>query len=94
MCDANRVQIYNLGHILMYFKAISDLKINLRKSQLITMGEVPHHEEMANILSYSIFSLPSKYLGLPLGSFKSKAILDGVIEKMKRNRFTCLRVVS
>jgi len=78
----------------MYFKAISDLKINLQKSQLIAMGEVPHQEESANILSCSISSLHLKYLGLPLGSSKSKAILDGVIEKMERNRFTCLRVVS
>jgi hypothetical protein len=87
MCDANRVQIYNMGHIFMYLKAISDLKINLQKSQLIAMGEVPHPEELANILSCSISSLPLKYLSLslPLGaSFKSKVIWDRVAEKMER----------
>jgi hypothetical protein len=57
MCDADCVQICNLGHILMCFKAISGLKVNLQKSRLV-VGEVPHQEELADILSYSISSLP------------------------------------
>jgi hypothetical protein len=44
-----------------------------------------HWEELADILNCIIFSLPLKYLGLPLGaSFKSKAIWKGVAEKMER----------
>lgn len=40
---------------------------------------------MADILKCSISSLPLKYLGLPLcASFKSKAIWDGVVERMER----------
>jgi hypothetical protein len=49
------------------------------------VGQVPNQEELANILDYSISSPLLKYLGLPLGaSFKSKAIWDGVVEKMKK----------
>jgi hypothetical protein len=36
-------------------------------------------------MNCSISSLPLKYMGLPLGaSFNSKAIWDGVVEKMER----------
>jgi hypothetical protein len=42
MCDADRDQICNLGHILLCFKAISGLKVNLRKSELVTVGQVSH----------------------------------------------------
>lgn len=41
MCDADRDQIYNLGHILLCLEAISGLKINLWKSELVAVGEVP-----------------------------------------------------
>jgi hypothetical protein len=78
MCDVDQDQILNLDHILLCFEAISGLKINLRKSKLVTVGHEPNQEELADILSCSISSLPLKYLGLPLGApFKSKAIWDG-----------------
>lgn len=49
------------------------------------MEEVPHQEELIDILSCSISSLPLKHLGvLPSASFKTKAIWDEVVEKMKR----------
>jgi hypothetical protein len=76
MCSADRDQIYNLGHILICFEAISSLNVNLQKSILDTMGEVLHQEELADILSHNISSLPLIYLGLPLGApFKSKSHL-------------------
>jgi hypothetical protein len=74
-----------MGHILLCFEAISSLKVNLRKSDLIAVEEVPNQEKLANILNCSISSIPLKYLGLHLGAFfKSKVIWDGVIEKMER----------
>jgi len=85
MCDVDVNQILNLDHILLCFKAISGLKVNLKKSKLVAVGEVPYIEELANILSCNISSLPLRYLGLPLGApFKSKAIWDGVIETMEK----------
>jgi hypothetical protein len=54
----------------MCFDAISGLKVNIQKSELVVVGEVPH-QELADILNCIISSLPLKYLGLPLGaSFK------------------------
>jgi hypothetical protein len=61
------------------------LKINLQKSELVTVGQVPNIEELAGILRCRISSFPKKYLGLPLGApFKSRAIWDGVIERMEK----------
>jgi hypothetical protein len=85
MCDANVDQIHNLDHILLCFEAILGLKFNLKKSELVAMGEVPYIEELANIFSCNISSLPLHYLGLPLGApLKSKAVWDGVVEKMEK----------
>jgi hypothetical protein len=85
ICDADVDRIHNLDHILLCFEAILGLKVNLQKSELVAVGEVPYIEGLANILGCDISSLPLRYLGLPLGApFKSKAILDVVIEKMEK----------
>jgi hypothetical protein len=54
MCDANVDQIHNLDHILLCFEAILGLKFNLKKSELVAMGEVPYIEELVNILDCNI----------------------------------------
>jgi len=75
MCDADHDQILNLDHIFLCFKAISELKVNLQKFELVAIKEVPHIEELASILCCNISSRPLRYLGLPLAApFKSKAI--------------------
>ena len=59
---------------LMWFEAISRLRINLDKSKLILVGYVENVEALAAELGYKVKSLPSSYLGLPLGApFKSVA---------------------
>jgi hypothetical protein len=85
-CDAYHDQIHNLGHILLCFKAISSLKVNLQKFELVTVGEILHKEELADILSCSISFLPLKYLGLPLNAFflNKKPILDRLVENMRK----------
>lgn len=61
----------------MWFEAISGLKINLEKSELILVGRVPIMEELVDILGCKVGSLPSKYLGLPLGAtFKLTTMRD------------------
>lgn len=57
MCDVVTDQIHNLGLILLVFRVILGLKVNLRKSKLVTVGEVLHKEELVGILSVSISSL-------------------------------------
>lgn len=38
MCDADVDQIHNLDHILLCSEAISGLKVNLKKSELVAVG--------------------------------------------------------
>ena len=65
----------------MWFEAISGLKINLAKSELILVKRVPIIEELVDILRCKLQALPSKYLGLPLGAtFKSTIVWDLVEE--------------
>ena len=52
----------------MWFETCFGLKINLEKSELIPVGEVPNLEEFAEVLGCKMGSLPSTYLGLPLGA--------------------------
>jgi len=71
MYDADRNQIPNLGHILLCLEVISSLKVNIQKSKLVAVEEVPQKEELVDILNCSISPLPLKYLVVSLGaSFK------------------------
>ena len=52
----------------MWFEDFSGLKINLSKSEIIPMGKVDNVEMLATELGCGIGSLPTTYLGLPLGA--------------------------
>ena len=84
-CEARREQIRALRALLLCFEAVSGLKVNLAKSEVVPVGHVPNVESLASVLEGKITQLPMIYLGLPLGAaFKSKSIWDDVIEKMER----------
>ena len=58
----------------MWFEVILGLKVNLDKSELIPVCNVDNVEELASELGCKVGSLPSLYLGMPLGApFKSMA---------------------
>nr|CAN67427.1 hypothetical protein VITISV_025107 [Vitis vinifera] len=64
---------------------LSGLRINLDKSEIIPVGVVEEIEEMAVELECRVGSLPSQYLGLPLGApNKAPSVWDGVEEKVRR----------
>lgn len=50
------------------FEAVSGLKINLAKSELVLVGDVLNVNALVCILGISVSSLPLKYLGLPMGT--------------------------
>jgi hypothetical protein len=84
-CEADSGHIAHLRSILVWFEAISGLRVNLGKSELVQVGEVPFLEELADILGCQTSTLPMKYLGLPLGAkFKSLDIWNPIVEKMER----------
>ena len=74
-----------LSWVLMWFEAISWLIINLDKSELISVGGVENAEALVAKLGCKVGSLPSTYLGLPLGApHRSVAVWDGVEERLRK----------
>ena len=64
----------------MWFETISGLKVNLDKSDLILVGRVENVDDLACELGCKVGSLPSTYLGMPLGApFNSVVAWDGKI---------------
>jgi len=83
-CEANSDLLRYIRCLFLCFEAVSILKINLTKLELVCVGHANNFDGLGTILGCSVSSLPMKYLGLPLGpSFKVKSIWDGIIEKIK-----------
>ncbi|WMV41831.1 hypothetical protein MTR67_035216 [Solanum verrucosum] len=81
-CDADRNQLRHLRIILVLFEGISGLHINWGKIFLYPINDVPHMNLLASILGGEVGSLPTLYLGMPLGAnSKSIEIWDTVVEK-------------
>ncbi|RVX21330.1 hypothetical protein CK203_002101 [Vitis vinifera] len=61
------------------------LSINLNKSEILPVGRVENVEVLASELGCKVGTLPSTYLGLPLGApHKSMVVRDGVEERMRK----------
>ena len=74
-----------LCSVLMWFEALSGLKINLEKSELISFGNVSNVEVLAYELGCKVGCLPSTYLRMPLGvRFKSAIVWGGVEERYRK----------
>ena len=74
-CDANIDNLLILRLVLIWFEAVSGLKVNLGKFELVAVGAVPNMDLLVAVLGCKQGSLLMKYLGLPLGAkFKDKSI--------------------
>ena len=75
LCGADPFHLCNLRSLFLCFKAMSGLKTNLAKSELVLVGNVHNVARLARILGCGVSSLPLKYFGLPLrASYKAKHI--------------------
>ena len=84
-CDANIDHMLILHMVLIWFEAVSSLKVNLGKSEPVAVGAVPNMDLLMAVLGCKQGFLPMKYLGLPLGAkFKDKPIWNPILEKMER----------
>ena len=84
-CGADPLQLRYLKGVFIWFQAVSGLKINLGKSELVPVGDEVVVEELAGILGCKVSSLPLQYLGLPLGSgYKDTSLWTNIIEKTER----------
>ena len=87
-CESKQEQMAYLSWLLMWFEAISGLKINLAKRKIIPVGGVVNMEVLANELRCKIGALPSSYLGLPLGAQHNSMADWDVIEESFRRKLT------
>jgi len=80
-----KLEVDQLGYlrcILVLFEVMLGFKINLSKSVLIPIGEVPELNNLAQFFGCGVDYLPSSYLGLPLGAtYKCKLVWDPVVER-------------
>ena len=86
--------------LLLCFQAVTGLKVNVSKSELVPIGEVNNVHALSKILGCRIGSLPMTYLGIPLGAFHSPLLLGilswrNFIENWPGGRnCICLKVVG
>ena len=84
-CEAKKEHLTDLSWTLFWFEAALGLRINLAKSEIISVGEVDEVDVLAMELGCKVGSLPSSYLGLPLGApNKSLSTWDGVEKRVRR----------
>ncbi|RVW70344.1 hypothetical protein CK203_048761 [Vitis vinifera] len=84
-CEAKEDQLLYLCWLLMWFEAISRLRANLEKSELIPVDRVENVDELADEFGYKVGKLPSTYLGMLLGApFKCVAAWDGIEERFRK----------
>ena len=74
-CKDNLDHLTCLGWILMWFEALSGLKINLGKSEIFPIGGRENVEALMTKLGCKAGLLPTMYLGLPLGAQHKSVVL-------------------
>ena len=67
----------------MWFQAISGLKINLGKSELVLVGHVPNVEVLADILGCKVFVPPLGPSSFR-GNFQTKAVCNSVLKNIDK----------
>ncbi|RVX06506.1 hypothetical protein CK203_023739 [Vitis vinifera] len=67
--------------VFMWFEALSSLKINLEKSELIPVGDIPNLEELAGLLGCREDAFPTTCLDLPLGAPYNSCIVWERVEE-------------
>jgi len=84
-CGAEEEQLLIIRLILVYFEAISGLHINWNKSHLYPINVVPEMDHLSQIMGGAIGTLPSIYLGMPLGAeYRSIDIWNPILEKCEK----------
>lgn len=69
---------------MVWFEAISGLRSNLIKSFIHPVGKVDCKDELAAELGCQLGSLPSDYLGLPLGSKIHSSTIWTELKRLKK----------
>ena len=78
-------QILHIRLLLLSFQAVTGLKVNVRESEMVPIGEVDDVHALAEILGCRVGELSMSYLGMSLGaSHNSPSIWNLILEKFER----------
>ena len=78
-------QVFHIRKVLSCFEAVTGLRVNLTKSEMVPVGVVDCMQLLADLLCCRIGALPMLYLGLPLGAqYKALIVWNSVLEKIER----------
>ncbi|XP_055800464.1 uncharacterized protein LOC129869922 [Solanum dulcamara] len=84
-CEAEVTQIRHLRAILTIFEGISGLHVNWQKSCLYPVNKVPNMQILEENLGCQVASLPTKYLGIPLGAKnKELEVWNVILERSEK----------
>ena len=84
-CDAEVEQILHVRLLLLGFQAVTDLKVNVAKSEIVPIEEVNNVQALAEFLGCRVGALLMTYLGMQLGaSYKSPSIWNPILEKFEQ----------
>ena len=83
--DASREQLLHIRMVLIFFEAITGLRVNVGKSEIVPIGEIGNLDALARILYCKVGRLPMSYLGMPLGAhFKDASIWNHILERVEK----------
>lgn len=75
----------SLRVLFLCFEAVSGLKVNLAKLELVLVDKLDSVVGLTGILGYNVSFLPIKYLSFLLeASYEAKSFCNSVAEKIKR----------
>ena len=75
-CDANEEQILHVRMLLLCFQAVTGLRVNALKSEMVPIREIPNVHVLAEILGCRIGYLPMPH--------KFPTIWNPILEKIER----------
>ena len=77
-CNTNSENLIYLSWVFLWFEAISGLKVNRDKSEVIPVGRIKSLEDVVSMMGCRVRKLPTSYLGLPLGAFFKSSRVCGM----------------
>jgi hypothetical protein len=84
-CDAVPEQVLNIRKVLSCFEAVTGLRVNLNKSEMVPVGVVDGMSTLADLLCCRTGTLPMLYLGMPLGApYKALSVWNSVLKKIEQ----------
>lgn len=77
-CNTNSENLRYLSWVFLWFEAISGLKVNRDKSEVIPVGRIESLEDVVSMMGCRVGKFPTSYLGLPLGGFFKSSRVCGM----------------